>query len=121
MTHHPPAETEPQRVLRLLSEAARPYGVRVVRERGVLLPDLMFVRPGDGVDVMGFRYCEPEGHDPYAQLIVRGYIDREEELRVEAHLTRHVIPVIQRHMTLATWGLLETLVSPGDPDTEWTP
>jgi hypothetical protein len=53
------------RVLRELADAARPYGFAVEAAPDSLLPDLVFYRPGDRVELLRLRYFEASGEPPF--------------------------------------------------------
>lgn len=98
-----PKTPDPKSVLQELTNAARPYGFRVVLEPQMLLPDLVFLRPGDGSEVARLRYFETEGCDPCLQTLGPDYVGQREQQEVEAHLAKHVAPVILRALTYSVW------------------
>ncbi len=91
-------------VMRRLTDAALPYGFRVVDAEGTVLPDLVFFRPGGGPEVARLRYFG-DGTS-VLQSIIPHYVSLDEQLEVEAHLMARVAPVIRSMLAYPVWARL---------------
>jgi hypothetical protein len=90
--------------LRLLSEAAAPYQLRIVKNDESLLPDLVLFRPRpDGRPVGRLQYFEPDVGQPYLRSLIVDDVSQAEQAVIEQHMRERLAPVILRIFSFTLW------------------
>jgi len=90
-------------VLRDLTTAAHPYGLRVARSADSTLPDLVFLRPSDGTELGRLRFFEPESGDPFMRTIILKEVTPAEQEQLETHLAAGLLPLVTRVFSYPLW------------------
>ncbi len=94
-----------------LVAAAAPYRLRMEQTEYSLLPDLVILRPSDGLDIARMRYMEPEAGPPIMRSIFLHEVSASEQAQVEAHLAAALGPVIAEVYSAGMWIALLKLAS----------
>lgn len=90
-------------VLRDLAAAAQLYGLRVERSADSTLPDLVFLRPSDGVELGRLRFFERESGGPFMRTIILREVTRAEQEQLETHLAAGLLPLVTRVFSYPLW------------------
>lgn len=96
--------------LRRPADAAAPFGLRVERTPFSELPDLVLLRPSDGLDVARLRYCEDDPDGPMICSIYLHEVSAAEEAEIDAHIKKGLRAVIAEVFSYRLWAAL------ADPD-----
>ncbi len=100
----PTPKTTKEEALRRLSEAASPYGLRVVKTQYSELPELVLFRPApDGREVARYRYFEPDVGQPYMRSLFPHGVTTAEQAEIEHHMEERLAPVILDMFSFALW------------------
>jgi hypothetical protein len=89
--------------LRRLTDAVVPYGLRVELTPYSFLPELVILRPGDGLDVVRLRYIEPDDGPPAIRSVIHNSLTQAEQLEIEAHIQRRLGPLVAEIFSAALW------------------
>ena len=97
-------KTSREEALRRLSEAASPYGLRVLKTQYSELPELVLYRPApDGREVARFRYFEPDVGHPYMRSVIPTEVTATEQAEIERHMQERLAPVMVEIFSFAPW------------------
>ncbi len=100
----PTPKIKREEALRRLSEAASPYGLRVVKTQFSELPELVLYRPApDGREVARFRYYEPGVGQPYMPSVIPAEVTATEQAEIERHMEERLAPVILDIFSFTLW------------------
>ena len=90
--------------IRVLSEAAAPYQLRIVKSEESLLPELVLLRPQpDGREVGRLQYFEPDVGQPYLRSLIVEDVSQAEQAVIEQHMQQRLAPVILRIFSFTLW------------------
>ena len=90
--------------MRLLSEAAAPYQLRIAKSKESLLPDLVLFRPQpNGRPVGRLQYFEPDVGEPYVRSLIVDDVSQAEQAVIEQHMRERLAPVILRIFSFTLW------------------
>ena len=92
--------------LRDMAAAAKPFGFRVEKTPHSLLPDLVLLRPSDGLAVARLRYFDDHPGGPAIRSMFLHEVSREEQAEIEAHMTRELLPAVTRRFSYSLWASL---------------
>src|SRR6266704_1513977 len=91
----PRPNTSKEEALRRLSEAASPYGLRVLKTQYSELPELVLYRPAPhGREVARLRYFEPDVGQPYLRSVIPAEVTATQQAEIERHIDERLAPVI---------------------------
>jgi hypothetical protein len=101
---NPGPKISKEEALRRLSEAAAPYGLRVVKTQYSELPEVVLFRaPPDGREVARFRYFEPDGGQPYMRSLFPHDVTVAEQREIDRHMEERLAPVILDIFSFVLW------------------